>query len=85
MTFTMSALSEAAQQPAERIVEFLESKKRERAVAMAATREGPGFTGEIDEVIRLANSSPGRVLAHIGQINMRLARDRASLTRHLAR
>ena len=85
IAFSMAALSEAVQQPPENIVAFLESKKRERAIALGPTREGPSFTGEIDQVIMRAESAPGEVLALAADIIARLKQERALLTRHHAR
>ena len=84
MTFTIATLSEAIQQPSDKIVDFLESKKRERAVAMAGTREGRGFTGEIDEIIRLAKSlSASHAVTHASHLIAQLEANRARITRHL--
>lgn len=84
IAFSMAALSEAVQQPADKIVEFLESKKRERAIALGASRDGPPLTDAIDQVIMRAKSAPGEVLTLAADIIARLKQERALLTRHHA-
>ena len=83
MTFAIATLSEAIQQPAERIADYLESKKRERAVALAAAREGPGLSGEIDSVIKRAKSAPNEAPGYVTQVIAQLEANRARITRHL--
>ena len=63
----------------------LESKKRERAIAQGASRQGSTLTGEIDQVIMRAKSAPGEILTLAADIIAGLKREHAMLTRHHAR
>ena len=83
--FWIAVLSEAVLQPADKVLAFLESKKRERAVAMAGTRQGLGFTSDIDQAIARAKIAPGEVAALASHMVTTLERQRAGLIRHQAR
>ena len=83
--FWIAVLSEAVRQPADKVLAFLESKKRERAVAMAGTRQGLGFTSDIDQAIARAKTAPGEVAALASHMVTTLERQRAGLIRHQAR
>jgi hypothetical protein len=83
--FEIAALSEAAQQPPEQVIPFLEGKKREYAISMAATREGPDHTADVDQVIERAKKAPNEVMALATQLVQVLKRQQAQLTRHQAR
>jgi hypothetical protein len=83
MTFAIAVLSDALQQPAERIADFLESQTRERAAALAAAREHPSPSGEIERVIRRARSAPNEAPGYAAEVIAQLEATRARLARHL--
>jgi hypothetical protein len=78
LAFAITVLSDAAGRRPEHIVPFLESKKRDRAVATAARPQGSDPTIEISEVIRQVKAGYGdpRTLVSEGvpTLEARLAR-----------
>lgn len=65
VAFAIAVLSEASRGRSEDVVPFLESRKRDRAIATAVLPQGADPTSEINEVIRQVNAEYGdpRVLA----------------------
>lgn len=83
--FWSAVLSEALLQPPDQVPAFLESKKRQRAVATASTREGPGGAPEIDQLIARAKTAPHEVAALASEMIGVFERQRAQCLGHQAR
>jgi hypothetical protein len=85
-SYWIPVLKAAAAQPPEQARKYLETKKRERAAALAVTQAGsPGTQQTIDNLLdssRTADSKFGEVATRIAA---ELERQRLQLTRHLSR
>lgn len=81
----IAVLSEAAAQPPDKVLAYLEAKKREVAAATAGRPGGIGFTTEIDQAIARARTSPEEVADFATRTVAVLQWQRTQLLRHQPR